>query len=62
VLTTGPRDEGPNWAASSRELIFQRTDAGGRSGIYRIGLSGGQPRKVQVPQEGTDPDWSGARD
>lgn len=62
VLTTGPRDEGPSWAASSRELLFQRTDASGRSGIYRIALGGGQPRKVQVPQEGTDPDWSGARD
>lgn len=62
VLTTGPRDEGPNWAASSRELIFQRTDAFQRSGIYRIALSGGEPRRVQVPQDGSDPDWSGARD
>ncbi|MFL6752119.1 MAG: Tol-Pal system beta propeller repeat protein TolB [Sphingomicrobium sp.] len=62
MLTTGPRDEGPNWAASSRELIFQRTDAAGRSGIYRVALSGGEPRKVTVPQDGADPDWSGARD
>jgi TolB protein len=62
VLTTGPRDEGANWAASSRELIFQRTDAYQRSGVYRLALSGGEPRKVQIPQEGSDPDWSGARD
>jgi TolB protein len=62
VLTSGPRDEGPAWAASSREIIFQRTDAYQRSGIYRLALSGGQPRKVQVPQDGSDPDWSGARD
>lgn len=62
LLTTGPRDEGPSWAASSRELIFTRTDAAGRSGIYRLALSGGNARKVTVPQDGSDPDWSGARD
>jgi TolB protein len=62
LVTTGPRDEGPSWAASSRELIFSRTAPSGRSGIYRVALSGGSPRKVTVPQDGSDPDWSGARD
>jgi TolB protein len=62
VLTTGPRDEGPTWAPSSRELIFSRTDATGRSGIYRLSVEGGQPRKVTIPQEGSQPDWSGVRD
>ena len=62
ILTSGPRDEGPNWAASSRELIFQRTDMTGRSGIYRIPLGGGEPRKMTIPQDGADPDWSGARE
>ena len=62
VVTTGPRDEGPSWAASSRELIFQRTDAYNRSGIYRVALSGGEPRKIAIPQDGTDPDWSGMRE
>ena len=62
VLTSGPRDEGPNWAASSRELIFQRTGATGRSGIYRVPLSGGDARKITVPQDGSDPDWSGPRE
>ena len=62
VLTNGPRDEGPSWAASSRELIFSRADAFGRSGIYRVALSGGAPRKVTVPQDGSDPHWSGTRD
>ena len=62
VLTSGPRDEGPNWAASSRELIFQRTDYAGRSGIYRIPLSGGEARKIATPQDGGDPDWSGPRE
>lgn len=59
LLTSGPRDEGPNWAASSRELIFQRSDGAGRAGIYRVPLSGGEPRKITIPQEGMDPDWSG---
>lgn len=62
VLTNGPRDEGPSWAASSREIIFSRGDALGRSGIYRIALNGGAARKVTVPQDGSDPDWSGTRD
>jgi TolB protein len=62
LLTTGPRDEGPSWAASSRELIFTRGDATGRSGIYRVALGGGPARKVTVPQDGSDPDWSGTRD
>ena len=62
MLTSGPRDEGANWAASSRELIFQRTDPAGRGGIYRVPLSGGNPRKITIPQDGSDPDWSGARE
>ena len=62
LLTSGPRDEGPNWAASSRELIFQRTDFGGRPAIYRVTLAGGEPRKVATPQGASDPDWSGARE
>jgi TolB protein len=62
ILTSGSRDEGANWAASSRELIFQRTEPSGVSGIYRVSIGGGEPRKVLIPQEGFDPDWSGARD
>ena len=62
LLTSGPRDDVASWAASGRELIFQRTDATGRSGIYRVGLNGGQARIVRTPQPGSDPDWSGVRD
>ena len=61
LLTAGPSDEGPSWAASSRELIFQRTE-GGRTGLYRVTLAGNEPRKVMVPQDGMDPDWSGVRE
>ena len=62
LLTTGPKDESPTWAPSGRELLFQRTDALGRTSINRIGIAGGQPRKVAIPQDGADPDWSGNRE
>lgn len=62
LLTTGPGDESPSWAASSRDLVFQRTDAAGRSQLYRVALSGGEPRRVATPQAASDPDWSSLLD
>jgi TolB protein len=62
ILTAGPGDEGPSWAASSRELVFQRTDGSGRPGIYRVSLDGSAPRKMTIPQDGSDPNWSGTMD
>ena len=62
VLTTGPGDEGPSWAPSSRELVFQRTDAAGAPGLYRVTLDGSAPRRMTIPQDGSDPDWSGVMD
>jgi TolB protein len=61
ILTSGPADEGPSWAASSRELIFQR-GAGNGSGLFRITLDGSAPRQMSIPQGGSDPDWSGVMD
>jgi TolB protein len=62
LLTGGPGDEGPSWAPSSREILFQRTAADGRSGLYRIALEGSEPRPMTIPQDGSDPDWSGVMD
>lgn len=62
LLTDGSLDEGPSWAASSRELLFQRGGPDGRPALYRITLAGGDPRRVATPQDGSDPDWSGALD
>lgn len=62
LLTTGPADEGATWAASGRELIFQRTDGRGQRGIYRVSLDGSEPRKMPIPQDGSDPDWSASVD
>ena len=61
VLTAGPSDEGPAWAASSRELLFQRTE-GARAALYRVTLAGGDIRKLTTPQDASDPDWSGVLD
>jgi TolB protein len=62
TLTNGPGDEGPTWAASSREILFQRTNAAGRTALYRVALAGGEPRAMSIPQDGSDPDWSGVVD
>ena len=58
MLTQGPFDDSPAWAASSREILFERT-SGGRPGLQRITLEGGEPRAMSIPQPGSDPDWSG---
>jgi TolB protein len=62
ILTAGPRDEGPSWAASSREIVFQRTDPSGRPAIYRVSLDGSAARRMTIPQDGSDPNWSGTMD
>ena len=62
VLTSGPGDEAPSWAANSREILFQRVNGAGRSGLYRVTLDGSDPRAVTIPQDGSDPDWSGVMD
>jgi TolB protein len=62
LLTNGPADEGPSWAPNSREVLFQRSTGVGRSALLKVGLTGGEPRPVPVPQDGSDPDWSGVVD
>jgi TolB protein len=62
ILTSGPADDGAAWAASSRALLFQRSEPSGRSSLFQVALDGSQPRQVTIPQSGSDPDWSGALD
>ena len=62
LLTPGPGDDGASWAASGREILYQRTGADGRSGLYRTALDGSEPRQLATPQDGSDPDWSGVMD
>lgn len=58
ILTNGPQDEGPSWAASGRDILFQRTETGGRTGLAIVSVDGGNPRSIATPQDGSDPDWS----
>lgn len=62
ILTTGPADEGPSWAASGRDLLFQRGNASGVPGLYSVAASGGKARRIVTPQAGSDPDWSAPLD
>ncbi len=62
LLSAGPADESPDWAPSSREIIFERTGADLRPALARISITGGEARKVVTPQDGSDPDWSGVID
>ena len=62
VLTPGPTDDSPSWAANSHELLFQRSDSAGRSAIYRLTTDGGEAQKLVTPQDGSDPDWSAPKD
>jgi len=62
LLSIGPADESPDWAPSSREIIFERTGADLRPALARISITGGEARKVVTPQDGSDPDWSGVID
>ena len=62
MLTGGPTDEGPSWAASSRVLLFQRINPAGQSALYRISINGGEAIQMKLTQAATDPDWSGVLD
>ena len=43
-------------------VVFQRTNAGGVTRLYRVTLDGSEPRQMSIPQGGSDPDWSGLLD
>lgn len=58
MLTLNPLDDGPGWAPSGQLLIFHRPDASGRTGLFTVAATGGEARKVQTPQDGSDPSWS----
>lgn len=61
MVTNGWQDERPSWAPDGEFLVFQRTQQG--SGLvwpYTVSLNGGEPKRLAIPQPGSDPDWSGA--
>ena len=62
LLTSGPTDEGPAWAASSRAILFQRSNPSRTPGLFRILIDGGDVTRMTIPQGASDPDWSGVLD
>jgi TolB protein len=60
MVTNGWQDERPSWAPDGEVLVFDRTQQG--SGIpwpYTVRLDGAEPKRLAIPQPGSDPDWSG---
>ena len=58
MITDGWQDERPTWAPDGEFLAFSRTQQGtGSATIYTVDLKGGQPKRLLIPQPGSDPDW-----
>jgi TolB protein len=61
MVTNGWQDERPSWAPDGEFLVFQRTQQGsGQVWPYTVSLNGSEPKRLAIPQAGSDPDWSGA--
>ena len=61
MVTNGWQDERPSWAPSGEFLVFQRTQQGiGTGTVHTVDLKGGEPRRLALPQPGSDPDWRSA--
>jgi len=54
-VTTGPEDSAPRFTRDGSALLFTRT-ANGASALYRVGVVGGDPRKLI--DNAFDGDWS----
>ena len=60
MVTNGWQDERPSWAPDGEFLVFDRTQQGsGIPGPYTVRLDGAEPKRLAIPQPGSDPDWSG---
>lgn len=63
LLTDGWQDERPTWAPNGEHILFQRTNrSSGRTSLLSVPVSGGVPRLVTIPTNGSDPAWSALRD
>lgn len=63
LLTQSFLDEAPTWAPNGRVLMFyrqSRSDDQGRAraSIWSVDLTGRNLRRVQTPEDGSDPAWS----
>ena len=59
ILTGGIADEAPSWGPGGQHLLFQgRNPATGKTSLFMIALSGGEPREIATPLDAADPAWS----
>lgn len=59
IMTSGAADEAPSWGPGGQHLLFQRRVAfSGKTGLFMVGLSGGEAREIATPLDATDPSWS----
>ncbi|WP_409574759.1 Tol-Pal system beta propeller repeat protein TolB [Sphingopyxis sp. PET50] len=59
LLTNDWQDEAPTWSPNGRVIQFFRTTRGkdGRSSLWQVDLTGVNMRRLQTPQDGSDPSW-----
>lgn len=59
LLTNDWQDEAPTWSPNGRVLQFFRTTRGatGKSSLWQVDLTGVNMRRLQTPQDGSDPSW-----
>jgi TolB protein len=64
LLTENWYQEAPSWSPNGRVLIFYRETAANEDGqghsstLWSIDLTGFNERKIEIPQDGSDPAWS----
>ena len=61
-LTDSWQDEAPTWAPNGRVIQFFRTTRGsGKTAIWQVDLTGKNERKLDTPNDGSDPAWGPLR-
>jgi len=63
LLTESYLDEGPTWSPNGRVIMFARQEAAARGTtakwhIYSVDLTGYNERKIDTPEDASDPAWS----
>ncbi|AKM09840.1 Tol-Pal system beta propeller repeat protein TolB [Croceicoccus naphthovorans] len=61
-LTNAWQDEAPTWSPNGRIIQFFRTERGsGRTGLWQVDLTGRHLRKLETPEDASDPSWGPVR-
>ena len=58
LIAQGFLVEGPTWSPNGRFIVFGRQEKGKKAYIYSIDVTGYNERRLETPNEATDPTWS----